>query len=273
MTEVPSLAHYLSRTARDHEPELIYTFLANECEIDTSTWGQLDRAARQIGSHLMHEFPAHSRIVLLLEQGIDFIRAFFGCLYAGMIPVPTPDPSKSADALSRLASLIENSGARAALVSPGIRAIAEQAQLPQTRGLRWLTVAEAQGEIDPAIDALIQSIRSDDVCFLQYTSGSTSSARGVVVSHGNVLANLAHIQGAFRLSPEDVSVTWLPMFHDMGLIGGILGALYARARTYIYAPLDFVRNPLLWLRAISKYRATIAGSPNFGYDLCARRCS
>lgn len=266
-----NLSSFLEQCAVDHGGDLLYTMLRGEEEVDQTTCGELAAHARNMAGPLAELLPAGSRIILLFEQSIDFIRAFMACLAARLIAVPVPEPSKSSDAILKLTSIVANSEAAAILASPAILAMVQNLSLPNSESLRLLTLSDLESADNPKHERLIANIKPEDIAFLQYTSGSTRAPRGVMVSHANIMANLDYISKAFALVPGETSVTWLPMFHDMGLIGSILGALYGRIRTYIYSPLNFVRRPALWLKAISKYQAAIAGGPNFAYELCSKR--
>ena len=207
------------------------------------------------------------RVLLVMPPGLDYIAAFFGCLYAGAIAVPAypPDPRRLARTLPRLISIVEDADARALVTTPAIATLVPA--IPELAALRTIAVDDSQ-----ITDAPRVVVAPDTIAMLQYTSGSTTTPRGVILDHAALLANLAAMSAAFELADRPPRiVSWLPPFHDMGLIGAILTALYARGTTIAMSPLHFLQRPARWLRAISKYRADISGGPNFAYDLCVRK--
>jgi acyl-CoA synthetase (AMP-forming)/AMP-acid ligase II len=249
-----------------------YTFLADgEAETARLTYGDLDRQARGIAAALQEAGAAGERAVLLFPSGLEFIAGFFGCLYAGTMAVPAYPP-RSARGLPRLGAILKDARPRVILTTQelagkargllgGIAGLAPVAWLA-TDGLE----ARAEEWREPAIDG-------DTLAFLQYTSGSTATPKGVMVSHANLLHNEEMIRRAFGQSPESVIVGWLPLYHDMGLIGNVLQPLYLGARCILMTPIAFLQQPLRWLAAISRYRGTTSGGPNFAYELCLRKIS
>ncbi|HEV7515262.1 MAG TPA: fatty acyl-AMP ligase, partial [Thermoanaerobaculia bacterium] len=248
-----------------------YRFLAGgEAEESQLTCGELDRRARAIGALLARHGARGERALLLYPPGLEFIAAFFGCLYAGTIAVPAYPP-RSERRQPRLVAIARDAQPRVVLAPAALvaRAAALAEQVPELAGAVWLAtddlpVGLAEEWVPPAIGP-------ETPVFLQYTSGSTATPKGVVVRHGNLLHNEAMIQAAFGMSAESVIVGWLPLYHDMGLIGNVLQPLYAGARCILFSPLAFLQRPLRWLQAISRYRATTSGGPNFAYDLCVRK--
>jgi acyl-CoA synthetase (AMP-forming)/AMP-acid ligase II len=227
------------------------------------SFAELDRAARQVACHLQDRCQPGDRVLLLLESGYDFVRAFFGCLYAGMIAVPMNVPSAERR-LAAAQAIARNAGARVMLASSSVLKMLDD---PTIEGVEVSTLFEHGGDrqfCDPNVGA-------DTPAFLQYTSGSTGTPKGVVVTHGNLLANLAMIRRGFSHGPDTVGVGWLPLTHDMGLVGLVLQPAYLGVPSILMRPLTFVRNPLRWLQLISEYRATTSGGPDFAYALCVRR--
>jgi amino acid adenylation domain-containing protein len=207
---------------------------------------------------------------MLFPPGLEYVGAFFGCLYARAVPVPAypPRPNRSFD---RLRAIVNDARPAIALTTEVILAQIgpRLAQSPELQSLRWEAVeaigdAEAEAWLRPRID-------EDTLALLQYTSGSTSTPKGVSVSHGNLLYNERMIQRAFEQDERSVIAGWLPLFHDMGLIGNVLQPLYAGARCILLPPLAFLQRPACWLEAITRYQATTSGGPNFAYDLCVRK--
>ncbi|MEA2695243.1 MAG: hypothetical protein QOJ16_4630, partial [Acidobacteriota bacterium] len=250
-----------------------YTFLADgEGEGASLTYAQLDARARALAAVLAERGLRGERALLLFPPGLDFILAFWGCLYAGVVAVPAYPPKERAGQLdSRLLAILADARPRAVLTTAAVRARLEglSARLPGLADLAWFAADEvpdaaAEGFRDPRLAPA-------DLAFLQYTSGSTALPKGVMVSHGNLRHNEEMIRQAFGQSAESVIVGWLPLYHDMGLIGNVLQPLYLGARCILMSPLAFLQRPRRWLAAISRYRATTSGGPNFAFDLCVRK--
>ena len=248
-----------------------FTFLQDgEVEAELLTWGELDRRARTIATGLQTSCAPGDRALLLFPPGLDFVAAFFGCLYAGIVAVPAYPP-RSARTLPRLRGLLAD-------CRPAV-AVTVSTLLPRLR--TWLATEPATGPLSwLVVDALLptQEWRDpgkgpEDLAFLQYTSGSTSAPKGVMVSHGNLVHNQELIREACGHSRDSVFVSWLPLYHDLGLIGQVLQAAWTGASCVLMAPVAFLQRPLRWLEAVSRYRATTSGGPNFAYDLCARKAA
>ncbi len=242
------------------------------------TFQELDRSARQIGVALREKGLADRTVLLLFLPGLDYIRAFFGCLYAGAIPVPAYPPTGTKD-LQRLEKIALDCSPGAILSSSGVLRLVTgwQSELGETRDVPRISIDSLLQKTPPAGFVPFQA-QSDDVAFLQYTSGSTGHPKGVVVSHANLLANFVQIlRGFLRDNPvvdwleELRSVCWLPPFHDMGLIGGILTPIFAGAQVTLMSPMTFLRRPEIWLEAISTQRAHISGGPSFAYEYCLQK--
>ncbi len=272
MYEEPfALVDLLRRRAREHASRLAYTFLVDgDREGATLTYGELDRRARAVAARLQASALAGERALLLFPPGLEYIAAFLGCLYAGVIAVPAYPP-RGKRTLPRLMAILADARPRILLTASAILPALERlfAVAPHWREMPCLatdTVPDAAADRwrDPGVDA-------ETLAFLQYTSGSTSTPKGVMLTHGNLLSNQRMIHEAFRTRPSSRIVSWLPLYHDMGLIGGVLHPLYLGTSSILMAPHDFLRRPLRWLEAVSRYRATVSGAPNFAYDLCARK--
>jgi amino acid adenylation domain-containing protein len=267
----------LLRWRAERQPDqLAYRFLLDGAGAEvTVTYAELDRRARAIAARLAECEAPGERALLLYPPGLDYIAAFFGCLYAGTTAVPAypPDPARLNRSVDRLASIVAD--AQPALVLTTSEVLAALGAL-RTEGAGFvLPTAVATDEVpdDIASSWKPRAIDAESVAFLQYTSGSTSAPRGVVVSHGNLMHNSELIYQAFGHSPATRGVTWLPPYHDMGLIGGILQPMYGGFPVTLMSPVDFLRVPLRWLEAISRFRATTSGGPNFAYELCVRKTS
>jgi len=266
-----TLVDLLRARAATHPDRLAYIFLADgEAEEGRVTYGELDRRARAIGAWLQPFAAGEERVLLLYPPGLDYIAAFFGCLYAGAVPVPAYPPRRNRNLL-RLQAVVADAAAAVALTTAPIlaRIAPSFSENPYLQPLRWLTT---EGIADGAEnDWQEPAVSADSLAFLQYTSGSTSAPKGVMLSHRNLLHNQRMIQTAFRQTEESVIVGWLPLYHDMGLIGNVLQPLFVGARCVLMSPAAFLQQPLRWLRAVADYRATTSGGPNFAYDLCVRR--
>ncbi len=248
-----------------------YTFLRDgEVEESKLTYQELDRQARAIAAQLYHQTLPGDRALLLYPPGTEFVTAFFGCLYAGVIAVPAYPP-RANRSLSRLQAVVADAQAKIALTTTSIlsdvmRQFAEEADLAT---LSWLTTDDVSAAVIP--DLQIPPLSSDTLAFLQYTSGSTGLPKGVMVSHGNLLDNEQTIQTAFEHTDRSSVVGWLPLFHDMGLVGNMLQPLYVGIPCILMSPVAFLQRPFRWLQAISQYQATTSGGPNFAYDLCVQK--
>ncbi len=251
-----------------------YTFLTDgETENARLTYWQLDHRARVIAAALAERGARPGdRVILLYPPGLDFITAFFGALYAGVIAVPCYPPHRLqlARSLPRLIAILANAEPSVVLCTEEVAALsAWVAQTPSLAAVPWVVTNTLTD--DAACTWKEPDVGPSTLAFLQYTSGSTAAPRGVMVTHGNLLNNLAAINYVEENDGDSVSVSWLPVIHDMGLIEGVLQPAYAGYPTYLMSPATFLQRPINWLRAITKYRATNSGGPNFAYDLCARK--
>ena len=250
-----------------------YTFLPDgDNEGPTLTWAELDRDARAIAAAFEGRLARGDRALIIAIDPHDFIRGFAACLYSGVIAVPAypPFPMNSEQRLATLCAIAADSGARAVLTSgPDQLVDAVRDAAPDLRDLDWLRIDHVQHDAGDGWRP--PRIGRDDVAFLQYTSGSTSLPKGVVVTHGCLMHNEELIQRSFQTGPDMRVVGWLPLYHDMGLIGNVLHTLYVGGFAALMTPVAFVQRPARWLRAISAYRGDTCGGPNFAYELCARR--
>lgn len=251
-----------------------YTFLIDgEHEEVTLSYAKLDLQAQVIAAQLQDLSKAGERALLLFPPGLEYIAAFFGCLYAGIIAVPVypPDPTQLNRTLPRLQTITQDAEPTLILTTSSILTMAQAvfSATPAFSGIRWIAIDEIDPHCAEAWKA--PDISGKSLAFLQYTSGSTSAPKGVMLSHDNLLHNSKLIYHAFGHSSESHGVIWLPPYHDMGLIGGILQPLYGGFPVTLLSPISFLRKPIRWLQAISHYRATTSGGPNFAYDLCVRK--
>ncbi len=228
------------------------------------TYAELDSRARGVAVALQACGARGDRALLIYPPGLDFVVALFGCLYAGWIAVPAAMPTTS-ERRSRLHAIARDALPTVGLTGSAVRARVEQ----ELTALRWLATDELQSSSGE--DWRDAHLALDHPAILQYTSGSTESPRGVVLSHGNLAHNTRQIARRFEIDPSSRGVIWLPPFHDMGLIGGILQGIQGGFPITLMSPMAFVRRPARWLETISRERATISGGPNFAYDLCVER--
>lgn len=261
----------LLRWRAQRQPEQrAYTFLNDDETREASlTYGELDRRARTIAVQLQTLEAEGSRVLLLYPSGLEYIAAFFGCLYAGAVAVPLYPPRHN-QMFPRLRAIVSDAQPSIALTTRQVFSRVEPllAEAPDLQALQWLPTDDLSLE---STDSWSQPLISGEtLAFLQYTSGSTNMPRGVMVSHANLLHNERMIQLAFQQTEQSVIVGWLPLYHDMGLIGNVLQPLYLGAQCILMSPAAFLHRPFRWLQAISRYRATTSGGPNFAYDLCVR---
>jgi amino acid adenylation domain-containing protein len=268
-----SLVDLLEWRAQSQAERVAYTFLGEgETERISLSWAELHRKAQLIGRRLAAMDAAGKTVLLLYPSDLEYVAAFFGCLYAGAIAVPAYPPRLNRN-LHRLQAVVADSQAGLALSVSFIRERIEPLcrQVPVLSSLRWLTTDDLEEDDN---DEWRRPVLSGDTpAFLQYTSGSTSQPKGVIVSHANLLHNEQLIQEAFSQTESSVIVGWLPLYHDMGLIGNVLQTLYVGARCVLMSPAAFLQSPFRWLQAISYAKATTSGGPNFAYDLCVRKIS
>ncbi|WP_369987355.1 non-ribosomal peptide synthetase [Pseudomonas xanthosomatis] len=275
--ELPhSLVQALAQRAASTPERIALRFLADAPgEQAVLSYRDLDQRARSIAAALQARAGFGERAVLLFPSGPDYVAAFFGCLYAGVIAVPAyPPESARQHHQERLLSIIDDARPRLLLTVDAL--------LGTLQGLEALEgedapVLLAVDGLDPALAGQWQApaLAADDIAFLQYTSGSTALPKGVQVSHGNLVANEQLIRYGFGidLNPDDVIVSWLPLYHDMGLIGGLLQPIFSGVPCVLMSPGYFLARPQRWLQAISEYGGTISGGPDFAYRLCSERVS
>ncbi len=260
---------------------MAYTYLKEGIvEESRITYAELDRKARAGAVVIRRYVPANGRVLLLYPPGIDFMIGFAACLYAGVIaiPAPPPDTVRLKRTLPRLKTIAKDAEASLVLSSGELiesikqkSANAAQAAMEAFAVEHWLDFYDLNDA--SADDWRMPEITPDNLAYLQYTSGSTASPKGVMMSHGNLIHHLAQIQQAWAYDQHSVSVTWMPYFHDYGLVDGLLEPLFTGISCYILSPLTFLKRPLRWLQAISKYRGTHTQAPNFAYAYCLEKIS
>ncbi|MEM9271369.1 MAG: fatty acyl-AMP ligase, partial [Cyanobacteria bacterium P01_F01_bin.143] len=265
MLTLPQLLLQRSSTEPD---KTAYIFLRNgEKESARLTYRQLDEQARAIAASLQHW--QGERALLLYASELDFIVAFFGCLYAGVVAVPAYPPRRN-QKLSRLRAIASDAQIAIALTTAVVldKINCRWQEEPLLAKLNWLATDQLS---TTAEDWSPQVITPDQLAFLQYTSGSTGTPKGVMVNHRNIIHNSQIIKQNFGHTQETIFVGWLPLFHDMGLIGNVLQPMYLGIPCILMPPIAFLQKPIRWLKAIDRYRATTSGGPNFAYDLCVQR--
>ncbi|PSO79193.1 MAG: AMP-dependent synthetase [Cyanobacteria bacterium QH_9_48_43] len=261
----------LQYRAREHPYRLAYLFLEDgERETARLSYAELDRQTRITAACLQSLEATGERALLLHPPGLEFLVAFLGCLYAGVVAIPAYPPRRNQN-LSRLKAIVTDSQSTLALATAsqvaGLEArFAREPEFPSSHLL-------ATDNLDEVWEADWQEpeIDGDTLAFLQYTSGSTGAPKGVMVTHSNLLHNERVIQKVFGHSEKTRFVSWLPLFHDMGLVGSALQPLYIGGMCALMSPVAFLQKPFRWLQAISHYRGTTSGAPNFAYDLCVRQ--
>ena len=267
----PTIVDLLRQRSAYRPHDRAFTFLVDgENEELNITYAELDRKARALGAWLRDRGMVGKRVLLLYPSGLDFIAAFMGCLYGGSIAVPAYPPRKNRS-VERIEAIAADADAAVALTTRDVldRFDGLRAAAPSLQHLVW----QVDAELDPGWADRWErpDIGGETLAFLQYTSGSTGMPKGVMLSHENLLHNSLRIMQAFEITRSQSGVFWLPSFHDMGLIGGILVPLYGGKFNVLMSPVAFLQKPLRWLQAIAKYRATISGGPNFAYELCVRK--
>jgi acyl-CoA synthetase (AMP-forming)/AMP-acid ligase II/AcrR family transcriptional regulator/acyl carrier protein len=269
-----TLFDILHARARDTPDRQAFSYLEDgESRESVVSYGELDRRARAIAAHLQQRHVVGDRVLLLYPPGLDFVTAFYACTYAGVVAVPAypPDPTRLDRTLPRLQAILSDCGAQTVLTTSVIQSMAGflfPGGSPLS-GLTWLASDQLEkgtpdGWVAPAIDA-------ESVAFLQYTSGSTGAPKGVVITHRNVLVNQEMMRLVSGGSDQTVVLSWVPFYHDLGLIGGVVHPVYVGGRSVLMSPLDFLQKPVRWLRAVTRHRATFSAGPNFAFELCTRR--
>lgn len=270
----PSNLVELLRWRAVHQPdECAFTFLLDgETEKASFTYEELDRRARAIGAWLQSLEAAGERALLLYPPSLEYIAAFFGCLYAGVIAVPAYPPFLNKN-LARLEAISANAQAKLALTTAPILSKSKRFfdEAPKLAALHWLTTNNIAVSLRDRWQG--PATLGDELAFLQYTSGSTGAPKGVMVSHGNLMHNCAAVCERYELRSHRQGVAWQPLFHDMGLIGMVLYPLYAGFPMALMSPMSFIQHPCRWLKAISRYKATFSGAPTFAFDLCVSKIS
>jgi acyl transferase domain-containing protein/acyl-CoA synthetase (AMP-forming)/AMP-acid ligase II/acyl carrier protein len=273
MAQKPSVQHTFVtvldalRFRAKHEPHAnVFTFLTNQLQEQSNiTYSELYRRAARLAADIRRHCSAGDRVLVMYRDGADYNVAIFACLCAGAIAVPVPPPRVNRSP-SRIRTIVRDAGARVALTSPDLaERMRSQPDSPELHQMQWLPRQESLGE-----NLYCHAAAPSDAAFIQYTSGTTSEPRGVIVTHANLAANLASLASLTNIVPGSNTVTWLPPYHDMGLVGGIFLPVYAGFRAIAFSPATFIQKPARWLQLISKYAAVASAAHDSAYDLCAR---
>jgi acyl-CoA synthetase (AMP-forming)/AMP-acid ligase II len=276
MTQIPtSLVDILQWRAANQPLRLAYRFLTDgEYEEELLSYEELDQRARSIGALLQSSVKPGDRVLLLFQPGLDFIVAYFGCLCAKVIAIPVypPHPARIEITMPVIRRIAMDADVSVVLLNLSIyNAINKRDSARAAFGNMKLLVTDNNEPGYLAERWQQQEFNSNEIAFLQYTSGSTATPKGVMISHKNILSNLALIEKSFGITNEDHAIVWLPPYHDMGLIGGILQPIYSGIPITLMPHLMFLQRPLRWLQAISRFKAKISGGPNFAYELCIKK--
>ncbi|RYE41578.1 MAG: fatty acyl-AMP ligase, partial [Sphingobacteriales bacterium] len=262
-----SFIDILEQSCSDNLPKVAYTFLEDGELIEKNiTYEDLQISARSIAAYLQQRLNPGDRVLLMFNPGLDFITTFYGCLYAGIIAIPTY-PLRLNRNVDQLTAIILNSGAKIVLTN----STSYSKTLSNNLGIKVINIGEISTEWN--VEWRRPTIVKEDIAFLQYTSGSTGNPKGVIITHKNIIHNQQLIKSAFSQNEKSLIVGWLPFYHDMGLIGNILHPAFLGARSVLMSPVHFLQKPSRWLDAISQYKGTTSGGPNFAYDLCINRIS
>ncbi|MCP4078372.1 MAG: AMP-binding protein [Gammaproteobacteria bacterium] len=271
-TQAKTLIDVLDWHVEHHANRKHIQFLQQQGNDQSITYLNLKQAARNVAAGLQAQGLLNAEAVaIMLPTGLDYFYCYYGILMAGGIPVPIYPPARPSqleDHMRRHSKILINCGASLLITVEEAKRVAKllKSQAPNLK--RILTVDELN---IAGKDPVTPLIKESDTAFIQYTSGSTGQPKGVVLSHANLLANIRAMGEVVQAGPDDVFVSWLPLYHDMGLIGAWLGSLYFASLFVVMSPLSFLAHPEYWLRAIHRYRGTLSASPNFGYEFCLRR--
>jgi len=271
--KVQTLVELLSDRAQQFRKKRAFNFVRDQSgDLVSVSYGQLHDDAMAIAAELQTRIQPGDRAWLLFPPGLESIAAFFGCLYAGVVAVPL-SPPRARRFSGSLRAVLEASDPALVLTSSEHleQATSLYGELPQLRSLPWLATDRVPEDRQRQWRA--PKIGPDDIAFLQYTSGSTAAPKGVMLSHANLIHNSALIHEVFGTTEGGSAVFWLPLYHDMGLIGGVIQPIYCGGSCTLLAPTAFLQRPRLWLETISSHRAEISGGPDFAYDVCARKIS
>jgi acyl-CoA synthetase (AMP-forming)/AMP-acid ligase II len=268
---VTTLVDLLERHACDKPASLSYAFLHEDGSSERRSFAELYGRVRAVASRLHGLAEKGDRVLLMYQPGLDFIEAMLACFAVGALAVPV-QPAQNRRVSGKMAAVMRDSGSRLVLTNAATAKAAQDLlpglDLPECAWLETDAIEAAEGE-----GFRRPEVAGEDVAFLQYTSGSTGAPKGVMVTHANILDNEAMIKRAFGHDDSTVFVGWLPLYHDMGLIGNVLQPLFLGIPSVLFAPMAFLVSPVSWLRAVSQWGATTSGAPSFAYEHCVQRVS
>jgi acyl-CoA synthetase (AMP-forming)/AMP-acid ligase II len=261
-----SLIDKLFFRAENQPDEPLYYFLDSRGrEYAHLTYGSLLAAIQRLGAWLIEKTESGDRVVIQLPSSPEFVITFFACLYTNRIPVPLSSPNRQHNC-EHYQRIFADCDARLVVTDSSVRNLFEKSGVGESHQIETFPSLET---LDPILAEFNR--QSNEIAFLQYTSGSTSFPKGVMVSHENIIANQKMIQRTFGHSTNSIGLAWVPLFHDMGLIGSVFQPLYVGFPCYLMSPVTFVQRPKLWFKTISDKKVTTTGGPNFAYDLCVKR--
>jgi 8-amino-7-oxononanoate synthase len=266
-----TLVEMVRHRARTQPHDMAFCYLRDgELDQVDLTYSELDRQARAVGAWLMSKGLTGERALLLYPAGLEFIVGFLGCVYAGVVAVPVYPPRRNRS-MQRIQAVADDAEAKVALTTDTVLARVERLidETPHLKQLAWLDTCHVPEGLDEQWRQ--PDVHGETLAFLQYTSGSTGTPKGVMLNHASLVHNSALIAHAFEHARSSVGVFWLPSYHDMGLIGGILQPIYVGRTNVLMSPMTFLQKPFRWLSAISRFRATTSGGPNFAYEHCVEK--
>lgn len=271
--EYSSLIDLLNHKVTEHPHKEAFKYLVNgEDEEVSISYDPFISEVKRIAAYLQGEGYTGKQALIMYPSGIEYITTFLGCLYAGVVAVPVYPPTLSRN-LDRIKSIMLDASTNIILTTSQLysKIVKHFSEETSSMSIKWICIDELMlPQADQWTEPLVNR---DSIAFLQYTSGSTSTPKGVIVSHHNILYNEEMIKTAFHNHNQSIVLGWLPLYHDMGLIGNVLQPLYLGATGILMSPMDFLQKPFRWLNAISKYKATVSGGPNFAYELCVKKIS
>jgi acyl-CoA synthetase (AMP-forming)/AMP-acid ligase II len=270
--QIATLVGILRYRAQYQPNQIALIFLQDgETESGTLTYQQLDQQARAIAALLQSTNEMGDRALLLYPSGLEFIVAFFGCLYAGVVAIPAYPPKRN-QKMYRLEAIATDAQATTILTNSSLLAkIENQLNEHIQKSKCHLLTSDNIAISDLASRWQEPTINSHTLAYLQYTSGSTGTPKGAMISHRNVLHNSANIACTLEIIQNSILVSWLPHFHDFGLVFGIIQPIYTGCLGVLMSPESFIQRPIRWLQVISRYQGTHSGAPNFAYELCTQK--
>lgn len=271
--DMNNFVELLQWRAQQQPKKLAYRFLEDgEIDVGGPTYSQLDQQVRAVAANLQQVLSAGDRVLLLYPAGLEFVVAFLGCLYAGVVAVPAYPPRRNQN-LKRLQAILYDCQAGVVLTTASLREGILNQIANEEGTFPSFCLASDEIALDRADQWNPNHITGKTIAFLQYTSGSTGKPKGVKVNHRSLWYNQRMIEEGLGHGDHTVFVSWLPLFHDMGLVGNFLQSLYLGVPCTLMSPIAFLQKPFRWLEAISRYHATTSGGPNFAFDLCVKRAT